>query len=229
MLSLNLEGFKRNKYYLSDLLLKNSPQVIFLQEIWLPFYDKDALSSFYPNYTFTVATPDMFQHPEDQLSKPAHVWNGVAVGWKKDINGSINLISSTYNRIAGIKLSLSSGTLLLVSFYAPTAGQDEDYLESISYLSQYLETNLSADAQVIIGTDSNCSAKSTPRRRQSWKQFCESFNLKVSAALHPTFHHHNGTSNSTIDFFVHSEGLNIESLVQHCTLNNPLNLSSRDL
>ena len=138
MLSLNLEGFKRNKYYLSDLLLEHSPKVVFLQEIWLPFHDQSILNNFYPDYSFKISTPDMFQHPEEQLGKPGHVWHGIAIGWRNDINFSTVVIDSTYERVVGIKLSTSSTSLLLVSFYAPTAGQDEDYLESISYLSQYL-------------------------------------------------------------------------------------------
>ena len=99
---------------------------------------------------------------------------------------------------------------------------------NLSHLSQYLQQNISTGDTVILGTDCNCSTKSTSRRQQAWKQFCEKFKLKLSAALHPTFHHHNGSSESTIDFFAHSKDLDLGELVQHCTLENPLNLSSHD-
>ena len=82
--------------------------------------------------------------------------------------------------------------------------------------------------KVVIGADINCSEKSTTRRQQSWKQFCENFDLQMTTASHPTFHHHNGMSDSTIDFFVYSKDLNLGGLVQHCTLDHPLNLSSHD-
>ena len=44
----------------------------------------------------------------------------------------------------------------------------------------------------------------------------------------PTFHHNNGSSESTIDYFVTSAGLAMEKLTQFCTLENPLNLSGHD-
>ena len=135
MLSYNIEGFRRNKHYLSDLILKHSPKVIFLQEIWLPFHDLNALNSFHPEYTFEISTPDMFQHPEDLLNKPGHVWHGVAIGWKKTITGSITVIESTYERVVGVRFSLTKTSIIFVSFYAPTAGQVEDNLESLSPVS----------------------------------------------------------------------------------------------
>ena len=115
-----MEGFRRSRHYLSSLLLKK-PKLVFLQEIWLPYHDKNTLNQYYPDYTFQISASDMFQHPEDQLSKSSHTWHGVAIGRRKDIGRSI----------------------LLVSFYAPTAGRDNDYLESISYMTEYLQSNMS--------------------------------------------------------------------------------------
>ena len=109
----------------------------------------------------------MHLHPEDQFRKNSHVWHGVAIGWKKDLSASILPLESTYDRVAGIKLSSSSKSLLLVSFYAPTAGHDEDFLESISHLSDFLKSNMSTGDQVLIGADCNCSSKSTMRRQTS--------------------------------------------------------------
>ena len=43
-----------------------------------------------------------------------------------------------------------------------------------------------------------------------------------------TFHHNNGTSESSIDYFVASSSLDLNNLGQFCTLENPLNLSSYD-
>ena len=44
----------------------------------------------------------------------------------------------------------------------------------------------------------------------------------------PTFHHHNGMSDSCIDLFAATRGLDIGSISQYCTLETPLNLSSYD-
>ena len=170
----------------------------------------------------------MFLNPEDLLNRPDHAWHGVAVGWRKDTHAKIQYIETIHNRITGIKATFNKNSILFISFYAPTSGHDEDFLESIGYLSEYINNNASKDDKVIIGTDSNCSAKSTVRRQESWRNFCEKFSLKPKQPARPTFHHHNQSSESCIDLFVISTGLHTSPVTQHCTLDNPLNLSSHD-
>ena len=162
------------------------------------------------------------------MSNPSHVWHGVAVGWRSEIGSRIQPLESTYERIAGVRMSLSEGSLLLVSFYAPTSGHDEDFLESISSMTEYLRANISTGDKLIIGADSNCSIKSSPRRQLAWKNLCDKFDLKSHAPPLPTFHHHNGSSNSSIDLFAASTTLNLGETIQYCTLETPLNLSSHD-
>ena len=118
--------------------------------------------------------------------------------------------------------------MLLLSFYAPTSGQDEEFLESISHLSDFISRNSVAGDQILIGADSNCSTKSSSRRQIAWKSFCEKFDLKQHNSPLPSFHHHNGLSESFIDVFVASETLDLGKVLQYCTLNTPLNLSSHD-
>ena len=228
MLSFNLEGFKRNKHYLSHLLSNVKPKIVFLQEIWLPYSEENILSNHHPEYSFKISTPDMFKHPEDLLGQHSHVWHGVAIGWRNDISGNINILDSTCERIVGVKIQLSSRYLLLLSFYAPTSGRDEDFLESISSLSEYLQRYSSPGDQVLIGADSNCSTKSSPRRQQAWKNFCESFQLQNYNSPLPSFHHHNGTSESFLDLFAASTSLALGDIIQYCTLETPMNLSSHD-
>ena len=43
--SLNVEGYKRNKLYLSEVINDEMPMLFFLQETWLPQYSESALSS----------------------------------------------------------------------------------------------------------------------------------------------------------------------------------------
>ena len=172
----------------------------------------------------------MLLNPEDLLHSPAHTWHGVAVGWRKDLNASIQTIESVHDRIIGIKMSICDKNFLLISFYAPTSGHDDDFLESICYLYEFVKNNISDGDLVIIGTDNNCSAKSTLRRQDSWRDFCDKAELVEKRPKYPTFHHHNQSSDSFIDLFATSTGLDLESchVTQHCTLDHPLNLSSHD-
>ena len=74
----------------------------------------------------------------------------------------------------------------------------------------------------------NCSVKSTQRRQDALRSFLSSFSLNINSTSDPTFHHNNGISESIIDYFVASSSLVLEKLVQYCTIDQPLNLSSHD-
>ena len=119
-------------------------------------------------------------------------------------------------------------SILLISLYSPTHGKDDEFLECIDFLSEFLLINLSENEEIVIGADTNCSSKSTTKRKQAWKIFCDSFSLENKSGPEETFHHHNGSSNSWIDMFVASKSLDLSLLHQLCTLNNPRNLSSHD-
>ena len=58
----------------------------------------------------------------------------------------------------------------------------------------------------------NPTSKSTARRRECWRSFTETLSLKIHQPSFPTFHHNNGTSESTIDFFVTSSNINTSTL-----------------
>ena len=170
----------------------------------------------------------MFDHPEDQLLASGPVWHGVAIGWRKDAGLNIQPLQSTNERLVGIKILMPQSSLILISLYAPTSGHDEDFLETISNLSEYLRTNCSQGDQIIIGADSNCSTRSSSRRQVAWQNFCEKHLLVIHSSQLPTFHHHNGSSSTFIDIFAASSTLQLGNTHQHCTLDTPLNLSSHD-
>ena len=63
--------------YLKKLLCElDQIKIVFLQEIWLPYHDKKLLSKFLPDFTFEIATPDMFINNEDKLLLKGPVWHG---------------------------------------------------------------------------------------------------------------------------------------------------------
>ena len=171
----------------------------------------------------------MFTPNEDKLMTPGPVWHGSALGWHDSINPMVTPIESNHERFSCIRLSSGLSSTILVSLYAPTHGKDEEFLECIDNLSEFLLQHLSENEHIIIGADTNCSEKSSVRRKQSWKIFCDTFSLVQKSTSAPTFHHHNGTSNSCIDMFMASESLQLTSHSNICTLETPLNLSSHDV
>lgn len=212
---------------MGSLLRQEHPKLVFLQEIWLPHYDQNKMCKDFPEYNFHAATPDIFIHNEDKIQYSQHVWHGAAVAWHHDLNHLVSTLPVTYERFSGIAIRFSeSCTVVAISLYAPTSGKDDDFHECIDHLSDFLANNVPDHCNIIIGTDSNCSTRSSRRRQQTWSKFCEAFNLQINATDAPTFHHHNGSSESCIDYFLCN--IPLFNLRQICTLKCPTNMSSHD-
>ena len=163
------------------------------------------------------------------MMSPGYSWHGVAVAWHSSLNSFVSHLSSNCERFAAIKVCSDKCSLLVVSLYAPTHGKDEEYLECLSYLAEFILENMSENDSLLIGADTNCSVKSSNRRQKAWNNFCENFSLTTHAGPAPTFHHHNGTSNSLIDSILTTSNLKPSRISQLCTLDSPLNLSSHDV
>ena len=225
-MTFNLEGYKRNRFYLTDLITQHEPKLIFLQELWIAHYEQHQLSQDFPSYHFHVATPDIFDHSEESILLPSHTWHGAAIAWHNSLQSLITPLAVTHDRFSAIKIRFSSEcNILAISLYAPTAGKDEEFHESLDFLSRTIAN--SENTGIIIGTDSNCSSKSSKRRQAAWYQFCNEFSLQIVSTNSPTFHHNNGSSESCIDYFVVAN-CEVSELGQFCTLDSPTNLSSHD-
>ena len=195
----------------------------------MPFHKKSVLDVDFPNYNFKMSSPDMFTPSEDKIGEQGPVWHGTAIGWKNSLTSHVKPLESSYPRFSGITLSSAETSILIISLYAPTHGQDEEFLECLTYLTDFILLNMSENDSLVIGADTNCSQKSTWRRRNAWNSFCNHFSLLSYSSQEPTFHHHNGTSESCIDTILFSKHLKPRPINQLCTLDFPLNLSSHDV
>ena len=183
-MTFNIEGFYRNSFYLSQILSTSTPPgLIFLQEIWVPYSQESAIDKIYPDYSIQISTPDMFVPPEDKLGSSDHVWHGAAIMWHVSLNPSISSLSTTNARFTGVKLKTQNQRFLLISVYFPTSGKDDEYLECITDLVNFAVENKEEHETLLIGTDSNCSASSSLRRRLAFINLCQQLSLiKVSCS-----------------------------------------------
>ena len=160
-------------------------------------------------------------------------WHGAAVGWQLDIDKYVRRIPIISERFSGVKYEDGQTNIITYSVYLPTCGQDDEYLEVLSLLSCDIINNRNGNSGILIGLDTNQSEKSSRRRTEAMKQFCEQFSLKgVLTNSEPTFHHNNQTSSSQIDnilAYIPDKAPIEISLFKHlCKLDNPVNLSSHD-
>ena len=101
---------------------------VFLQEIWLPYHEERLVTRALQGYNFKISSPDMFLHSEEKLLHSGPIWHGVAIGWLHDITHKVTTLDSSHHRVVGVKYNMHEADILLVSFYAPTAGHDDDFL-----------------------------------------------------------------------------------------------------
>ena len=103
ILTYNLEGYNRNKYYLTQLINSLSPLFLFLQEHWLPEHEATyKMTTDFPNYVFFTASSDMFVPTEDRMIQPGPTWHGTAIGWPKSKDMYIKTIPIISDRFCGV-------------------------------------------------------------------------------------------------------------------------------
>ena len=216
--------------YLLQLIETFSPKLLFLQEIWVPYSEEDNINLRLQEYTIQISTPDQFTPPEDKLCSSGHTWHGAAIVWHASLNSYVTNISNTHDRFTGIKIDFQGQSILAVSAYLPTSGQDDEFLECLSELSNFILVNNSDNRTILIGLDANCSLKSTARRISGFSDFCDENNLLKICVSEPTFHHNNGLSNSNIDFFLISNknSTKLINIFSQCNQQHLENFSSHD-
>ena len=217
-------------FYLSKLLQTQSLKLVFLQEIWASYNQKSALNQIFPDFSIEISTPDMFTPPEDLLCDRDHTWHGSGIMWHDSLDPTVTVLKTINDRFTCIKLILHEKKFLVFSVYFPTSGKDDDYLDCIGDLVNFAMEHQDDDEVILIGTDSNCSERSTPRRILAFSNMCERLNLRKVSTNHPTFHHHNNLSESNIDYFLITENYasNLGEPTVSCSLETPENFSSHD-
>ena len=128
-------------------------------------------------YSIQISTPDQFTPVEDSLGCSSHTWHGAAIMWHDSLDSNILQLRNTNDRFTSIKLDSEGNHILVISAYLPTSGKDEEFADCLAELSEFIANNSMDDEAVLIGTDSNCSEKSTPRRIQAFQTFCDEHDL----------------------------------------------------
>jgi len=186
----NIEGFKRNKFYLTSSIKKYNPLVLFLQEDWLAYHETDSLKHEFTAYNFHSTASDMFSDPEDLLFASGCAWHGVTIGWSLEVDKYVTKLPTISDRFCGISFRNGHTNALFYSLYLPTSGKDEEFLEVLTKLSSDITKHRTAHESINIGADTNQSIKSSHRRTDAMKDFQNEIDLhSISKSDEATFHH----------------------------------------
>ena len=222
---------------MTSILDHYSPMFIFLQEHWLPQYESNSiLDQSMPEYSFLTTADDMFIPPEDRLLIPGPVWHGTAIGWHKSFDRFISKLPIVSERFCGVYFEekIFQIEILSYSIYFPTSGQDDHFLEVLDLLDDDISRRKNSNTLLILGTDTNCSDKSTIRRQNAMQKFMDKFSLQsLVSPMNATFHHNNGTSSSQIDNILYHIPNNVKAFMnmkKHlCNRVESSNISAHDV
>ena len=225
-----MEGYRRNKFYLSKLIKENSFFLIFIQEHWMSSFEADTkFSSDFTEYEFLTTCNDSFLSPEEIILQQGPVWHGTALGWYSSISSNITKFPVISTRFCGVKIKYSDLAIIAYTAYLPTSGQDDLFIEVLDLLDHDITEHNEKDSIIIIGADANTSEKSSARRQEAFSSFNEKFMVgTLLPGSEPTFHHNNGSSESQIDHIL-TNNCDAVSFLRHiCKYEDPVNLSSHD-
>ena len=156
ILSYNSTGLAWDKQvYIRDLIDRNKPDILFIQETWLLNSHMNTLNTIHQDYIGNgiSGTPD----DELLLGRPR---GGVAILWKREISDSIEFCSiPNTDRACAIILKAGTEEMLCVCAYLPVDNQsktriDQDFLNTLNAVEVFLLQ--SGHRNVIFGGDFNC-------------------------------------------------------------------------
>ena len=67
------------------------------------------------DYSFQIATPDMFTVPEDKVGRPDQNWHGADIAWHNSLSHCMIPVEKVCERFTGIKLQVESHTVFAIS------------------------------------------------------------------------------------------------------------------
>ena len=233
-MSFNIEGFKRNKFYLAKIVEKHKPFIMCLQEHWTSYHEVNSFETDFSAYKFHSSASDMFIPTEEILMKSGTAWHGTTIAWKSEFDRFITKLPIVSERFCGISFQHGETAFLAYSLYLPTAGQDEEFLEILSLFTSDIRLHMRNSTALYVGTDTNQSEKSSKRRKEAMSIFTKEIGLKsILAHNNPTFHHNNQTSASQIDHILYcvptGSQTSLSYLNQLCNQEDSDNLSAHDV
>ena len=102
-------------------------------------------------YSIQISTPDMSTPPEDTLSRADQVWHGVAILWHTSLDSNLKCLKTSNSRFTSVRISAGDHDFLAISAYFPTSGKDDEYLECVSDIENFVRENKRDNEVILIG------------------------------------------------------------------------------
>ena len=230
-MSWNVEGLNRNIFNLKHFTEIYHPDLIFLSEPQIFTHDVEHVMGYLKGeYSYSLNTADKYDHELSLVKNRAN--GGTMVCWKSCLDPYITPLPVSSPSFLPILFQPPSSPLSI--HYLPTLGQESQFIEELSKLSNTMEEleDLHPQAPIFLRGDFNVNCK-IKTRKNLLEHFSDKHNLLHVMIEHPTYHHFlgGGTSDSFLDKIMFSNHLPHPEVLLSiiCKLTNPLIDSHHDM
>ena len=229
IVSLNVEGLRRNDDYVKLLLRDRKPDFICLQETWLSDYDLAPIRGLCDEYGY-CSTSKAGVDCSDCLTS-GRVPGGVCILYKCTLDHAIKVIVTDNRRLCAISVQLNASLLLLLNLYMPVDTQsniiDPSYecvLDEVEGLLHSIEPD-----DVILCGDLNTDFGRDDAQTKALQDFIERNDLRMGwhsphASQSHTYVNMDLNHFSCIDHFMLNDRLFV-AIDEVSVARDPLNMS----
>ena len=195
---------KSNIPYINHLLETENPTILCLQEHWLFNFERDICHELLDGYDVLIHCID-----DDDPIIPAfrtRGHGGVAIVYKRNLAHISEQSPEGGPRLAVLKVSLPT-PLIVMSAYMPCRGAytNEDFNEVVDVIAEILDKY--DDHTIVLGGDININLEKPCSRSKNLIKLIQEKRMTYNKKQKSTFFHHDGRSQSQIDYILYSETL----------------------
>ena len=230
----NIEGIKAHQYFLSEALLSQLPDLVFLSEPQAFQCDMGyAMKTVSHEYCHWLNSEDLYDQELSLVKSKAK--GGTLVMWRKWLDPHISVHPVQSPAFLPLILQLPGAqTSAHIAVYLPTSGKDYEFISELANLKNCIEDiqEKYGDPVLFIRGDGNSNPKNVSRF-SLLTRFIQEYSLIQVNIGHPTYHHFvgQGKFDSNIDMILHStHGRVSETITQiDCKFDNPEIASHHDV
>ena len=195
VVSLNTRGALGNIECISEILCREKPTFLCLQETFLSQHQKVELERLTKGFSAVIQCSDRDKTPHEAKFGQGKVHHGTAILYPSKLDKYVTIVPTASPRITALKLETGNGTQVLVmSVYLPSSrgysrGVDysEEFRTTTHAMKAVIDDNADEHTRIIIAGDVNVQTHEKCRQRKvDWMKFLKKTELTECRTEGPT-------------------------------------------
>ena len=230
----NIEALKPHQYVLTEILLSQLPDLVFISEPQTFQTDiSQLMKTVAHEYCYWLNSDDLYEPDLHLVKSKAH--GGTMVMWRRSLDPHIQIHPVLTSAFLPIILQPpSTRPSVHIAIYLPTSGKEYEFITELASLKNCLDEINEKYSQpaIFIRGDGNCNPKNVSRFN-IFSNFIRDYNLCRVDISHPTYHHFvgEGRYDSNIDLIMYTRQEYVTETITQvmCKLYHPEFITHHDL